>query len=286
MTIASTGTGAHNVVGSKPSSNVAVGGRSWSEHFHCSRLQWRPCSGPQALPGEPLVRESRDGDVSVFRITSADGGEKIYRIDLSHHHSPAYRRGPNLLKKWESYRLGAFVCFNTNQFTGQELCKTRDPKIYNPQQLDVAGWVAAFKEAGMKYAVLTTRHTSGFLLWDSATTDFDVASSGNTTDVCKEFVKECRRQGLSRRSTTASGAERWNPDPNARAIILAQLYELATQYGEIPYFWIDMKNWAPADLSTQEIYDCLKTLQPNCVVEVQPARPRRHEDRLLSHGCR
>jgi hypothetical protein len=57
------------------------------------------------------------------------------------------------------------------------------------------------------------------------------------------------------------------PNPNARAIILAQLHELATQFGEIPYFWIDMKNWAPADLSTQEIYDALKNLQPNCVVE-------------------
>ena len=153
-------------------------------------------------------------------------------------------------------------------FTGEEFCKTRDPKVYNPPQLDVAGWVAAFKAAGMKYAVLTTRHTSGFLLWDSATTDFDVASSGNTTDVCKEFVNECRRQGLVPAFYYCLwGGKDWKPNPNARAIILAQLYELATQYGEIPYFWIDMKNWAPADLSTQEIYDGLKTLQPNCVVE-------------------
>jgi hypothetical protein len=43
-------------------------------------------------------------------------------------------------------------------------------------------------------------------------------------------------------------------------------YELATQYGEIPYFWLDMMNWAPPDLSTQEIYDALKSLQPNAVV--------------------
>ena len=28
------------------------------------------------------------------------------------------------------------------------------------------------KQAGMKYAVLTARHTSGFLLWDSATSEF------------------------------------------------------------------------------------------------------------------
>ena len=216
---------------------------------------------------EPTVQETREGGYSVIKIKAPDGGEKVYRIDLSHRHSPASEK-TEVLKKWESYRLGAFVCFNTNQFTGEEFCNTSDPKIYNPRQLDVAGWVAAFKAAGMKYAVLTTRHTSGFLLWDSATTDFDVAQSGNTTDVCKEFVKECRRQGLTPAFYYCLwGGKDWNPDPNARAVILAQLYELATQYGEIPYFWIDMKCWAPADLSTQEIYDCLKSLQPNCVVE-------------------
>ena len=136
-----------------------------------------------------------------------------------------------------------------------------------PPQLDVAGWVTAFKEAGMKYAVLTTRHCSGFLLWNSATTDFDVARSGNTTDVCREFVKQCRRQGLAPAFYYCLWGGKWHPHPNARAMILAQLYELATRYGEIPYFWIDMMNWAPADLSTQEIYDMLKTLRPNAVVE-------------------
>jgi len=168
----------------------------------------------------------------------------------------------------QAYRRGAFVCFNTNQFTGEELCKARDAKIYDPRQLDVAGWIAAFRDAGMKYAVLTVRHTSGFLLWDSATTDFDIATSGNTTDVCREFVKECRRQGLVPAFYYCLwGGKAWNPRPNARAIVLAQLYELATRYGEIPFFWLDMKNWAPSDLSTQELYDELKTLQPNCVVE-------------------
>ena len=221
----------------------------------------------QLCAAEPAVHETREGSYSLIEIKALDGGKGVYRIDLSTRHSPASEK-TKVLKKWESYRLGAFVCFNTNQFTGEELCKTHDPKVYNPRQLDVAGWVAAFKQAGMKYAVLTTRHTSGFLLWDSATTNFDVAQSGNTTDVCKEFVKECRRQGLIPAFYYCLwGGKDWNPHPNARAIILAQLYELATQYGAIPYFWIDMKCWAPADLSTQEIYDCLKSLQPNCVVE-------------------
>lgn len=215
---------------------------------------------------EPVVKETREGGTSAIRITSTNGAEKVYRIDLSQRHSPATATN-DLLKKWESYRFGAFVCFNTNQFSGSEHCKISDPKLYNPQHLDIAGWVAAFKDAGMKYAVLTTRHTSGFLLWDSATTDFDVASSGNTTDVCREFVKECRHQGLAPAFYYCLWGGKWNPRPDARAIVLAQLYELVTQFGEIPYFWLDMMNWAPPDLSTQEIYDMLKTVQPNAVVE-------------------
>jgi Alpha-L-fucosidase len=215
---------------------------------------------------EPVVKETREGGTSVIRIIATDGVEKVYRIDLSQRHTPASEQNA-LLKKWESYRFGAFVCYNTNQFTGSELCSTSEPKIYNPKHLDVAGWVKAFKDAGMKYAVLTTRHNSGFLLWDSATTDFDVAFSGNTTNVCREFANECRRQGLAPAFYYCLWGGKWSPNPNARATVLAQLYELATQFGEIPYFWLDMGNWAPPDLSIQEIYDALKTLQPNAVVE-------------------
>jgi alpha-L-fucosidase len=220
-----------------------------------------------AHAAEPAVQETRENGVSVIHMRAAEGTEKTYRIDLSQRHSPVSERN-DIVRRWEAYRLGAFVCFNSNQFTGEEFCKLRDPKVYDPKQLDVAGWVSAFKAAGMKYAVLTTRHTSGFLLWDSATSEFDVAASGNTTDVCKEFVAECRKQGLVRAFYYCLwGGKGWYPNPNARAMILAQLYELATQYGEIPYFWIDMMCWAPANLSTQEIYDELKTLQPNCIVE-------------------
>lgn len=215
---------------------------------------------------EPVVREVREGAASVLQICAADGGQKTYRIDLSPRHTPA-SEGDARLKQWEAYRLGAFLCFNSNQFSGSEHCLITDPKLYNPPSLDVAGWVAAFKQAGMRYAVLTTRHTSGFLLWDSATTEFDVASSGNPTDVCREFVQECRRQGIVPAFYYCLwGGGEWKPDPNARAMILAQLHELATGYGEIPYFWLDMKNWAPADLSTQEIYDALKSVQPEAVV--------------------
>ena len=219
------------------------------------------------LSAEPTIRETREGGNSVIHIKATDGGEKVYRIDLSQRHSPASEQN-DLLKKWESYRFGAFVCFNTNQFTGEEFCKTSDPEVYNPQHLDVAGWVAAFKDAG--HEVRRADHPA----------HLGLPALGQCHHRFRRGLQRQHhgclpgvRQGMPPPRACPGvlllplGRQDWNPHPNARAIILAQLYELATQFGEIPYFWIDMKNWAPADLSTQEIYDELKTLQPNCVVE-------------------
>lgn len=225
-----------------------------------------PAGGPTG-PEPAVTAVSKPGGVTEITIAPAEGGKPVvYRLDLSKHFSPAGEKTP-ALTAWESYRFGAFVCFGSNQFSGSEHCGTRDPKIYNPTALDVPGWIAAFKQAGMKYAVLTARHTSHFLLWDSATTTCDVASSGNKTDVVEAFVTACRREGIAPGLYYCMwGGKKFNPHPNARAIILAQLYELATRYGRIPYFWIDMMNWTPADLSVQDVYDAIKSVQPEAIV--------------------
>ena len=71
---------------------------------------------------EPVVKETREGGTSALRSTLAHAAEKTYRIDLSQRHSPATER-TDLIKNWESYRFGAFVCFNSNQFSGIEIYK-------------------------------------------------------------------------------------------------------------------------------------------------------------------
>jgi hypothetical protein len=218
--------------------------------------------------GEPKVVEQQTSDgLTELRVVSEAGKTlATYRADLKHHHEPA-TSDSGLIRQWEQYRFGGFFCFNDNQFDGREFSQNKDAKLYNPTHLDVAGWAVAMKNAGMKYAVLTTRHTSGFLLWDSATSEFDVASSPDKTDVAGQFARECRKQGIAPGFYYCLwGGKGWMPHPNARAIILAQLHELASRYGEIPYFWIDMGNWRPADLSPQEIYDLIKNQQPKAVV--------------------
>ena len=48
----------------------------------------------------------------------------------------------------------------------------------------------------MKYVILVTKHHDGFCLWDSQYTEYDVARSGNTTNVIEAVARECKKQGI------------------------------------------------------------------------------------------
>ena len=115
-----------------------------------------------------------------------------YGQDKQRSFHPATSRSAEI-KKWEDLKFGAFVHFNDNTFMGTEFSKNTDPDVFNPEKLDMDGMVEAFKEAGVSYAVLTARHTSGFCLWNSKTTSFDVESGKTGVDVVGEFVNACRK---------------------------------------------------------------------------------------------
>lgn len=225
-----------------------------------------------ALAAEPKVAETRQANgLSVLRVTAGDGRElAAYSMDLGRHHYPATTADDPLVKKFQSWKYGAFLCFNSNQFSGGEYCTGQDPvRDFRPTALDVQQWVQTIKAAGMNYAVLTVRHTSEFLLWDSQTSEIKVTRSAYGKDLVREYVEECRKQGIEPGIYYCLWGNGWRPNPNARAIILAQLHELATNYGPIPYFWLDMPHrtgWLAKDLSQQEIYDALKNIHPETIV--------------------
>lgn len=217
--------------------------------------------------GKPRITETLLADgTTQLRISRDSGkGPLLYHLDLTKDYSPAASQTPEI-KQWENYKFGAFLCFNTNQFSGNEFCSLTDPMQYNPTHLNVRKWVKTIKQLGMKYAVLTVRHTSGFLLYDSPTTNFDVASSGNKTDVVRDFVDSCRKEKIAPCLYYCLWGGDFNPDPKARETILAQLYELSSNYGKIACFWIDMNIWGPKDLPAQTIYNALKSRQPESIV--------------------
>ena len=44
----------------------------------------------------------------------------------------------------------------------------------------------------MKYVILVSKHVDGFCLWDSRYTNYDVASSGNKTNVVEKVHRPAK----------------------------------------------------------------------------------------------
>jgi len=207
-------------------------------------------------------------------------GFLFFSFSIKEHkrYSPANQENKQI-KEWEKLRFGAFVHFNDNTSIEQEISKNIDVKVFNPVNLDFDALMSTFQKAGVKYAILTTRHTSGFCLWDSKTTQFDVANSPFKKDVVKLFVESCRKHDIKPCFYYCLwGGKDWNPknwNPTIKAelegttpkkIILQQLTELAENYGDIYEFWLDMQCWADTLLTPQESYDLLKSKNPKAFV--------------------
>ena len=72
-----------------------------------------------------------------------------------------------------------------------ELPRTFDPYRWNPHVIAVLA-----RLAGMKYIVFTTKHHSGFCMWDTRTNDFNIMHTPYQKDLLKEFVEATRAEGL------------------------------------------------------------------------------------------
>jgi alpha-L-fucosidase len=189
------------------------------------------------------------------------------------------------MKTWINYRYGMFIHYGMNTFVGtQQVPKPPPATTYSPPPIDVDAWIKLAKDAGMKYAVLTTKHSGGFCLWDSKALwhgkefDYDVAASGNKTDVVKAFVNACKKYGIAPGfyyCLSDTYANQSAPIPKLFSVGLmpddafelakAQLAELATNYPDCRYFWLDTPQTATA-AQQAVFYDLLRRKNPENVV--------------------
>jgi alpha-L-fucosidase len=69
------------------------------------------------------------------------------------------------------------------------------PQTFNPKKFDPDEIATLAKLAGMKYIMFTTKHHSGFCMWDTKTTDFNIMNTPYKKDLLKEMVEATRRAG-------------------------------------------------------------------------------------------
>ncbi len=131
------------------------------------------------------------------------------------------------------------------------------PKLFNPRKYNPDEWAELAKLAGMKYVVFTTKHHSGFCMWDTKTTDFNVMKTPYNKDLQKELVAAFRKQGIAIGFYFSPDDFQWlyknnkpvarYPHPGVRpqdnpglmALDKAQVAELLRNYGKIDFFFID-----------------------------------------------
>ncbi len=174
-------------------------------------------------------------------------------------------------------RFGMFIHFNMPTFMNEDWPDPdAPPALFNPTKLDCGQWAKAAKSANMSYGALTTKHHSGFCIWDTKTTGYNVMNSPLKRDVVKEYVEAFRKEGLKVMLyySILDTHHKIRPGYITREkveMIKAQLTELLTNYGKIEALIID--GWdAPwsrisyEQVPFEEIYRLIKTLQPECLV--------------------
>ncbi|MFT3935602.1 MAG: alpha-L-fucosidase [Chitinophagaceae bacterium] len=73
---------------------------------------------------------------------------------------------------------------------------TELPQTFNPSKFDPTEIATLAKLAGMKYIMFTTKHHSGFCMWDTKTTPYNIMNTPYHKDLLKEFVEATRKAGL------------------------------------------------------------------------------------------
>ena len=131
------------------------------------------------------------------------------------------------------------------------------------------------REAGMRYAVLTTRHHEGFSLYDTrGLSDFDSPHSPANRDLVAEFADGCRAEGIVpffyhttldwRRDSARCDAARFDEYLD---YLHASVELLCRHYGEIGGLWFD-GNWSRPDADWKEdrLYAMIRRHQPGAMI--------------------
>ena len=91
-----------------------------------------------------------------------------------------------------SYGMGEWAqfseCYRNSEWEKQT-------ENFKPKPGCTDEWCRLAKDAGARYAVMTTRHHEGFSLWDSKTNPYNSMNACGR-DLVREFCESCRKYGL------------------------------------------------------------------------------------------
>ena len=174
---------------------------------------------------------------------------------------------------WE---FGAFFHFGIRTFyEGHRDWDGREsemiPEGFLPSQLNCDQWMENIKEAGCKYAILTTKHHDGFSLWPSKYSTYSVKYSpykDGKGDVVREFTDSCRKYGIKigLYYSPAQFDLKISDSKEYDDYFINQITELLSDYGKIDYIWFDGCGSENHEYDKPRIIKTIRTLQPDIMI--------------------
>ena len=190
---------------------------------------------------------------------------------------------------------------------------------FDPDLYDAREWARQAKAAGMKYAVMTTKHHEGFCMFDSQYTDYKCTNTRAGRDLIREYVDSFRAEGMKigfyyslidwhhpdftidpihpQRNLPRETVEELNAkrDMHRYAQYMRnKVQELLTNYGKIDILWFDFsypdncpadKPWLVGkgrkDWESEELIALARRLQPGIMIDNRADI----EQDLWTRGC-
>ena len=130
------------------------------------------------------------------------------------------------------------------------------PKTFDPTHLDPDALARLASLSGFRYMVFTTKHHSGFAMWDTKTVPFSIANTPYKQDITRQLFTAFRAQGLAAGvyfspddflwlHTHGKDIQRLLPgvqpsaNPGLLALDQAQVTELMKGYGPVSVVFFD-----------------------------------------------
>lgn len=155
-------------------------------------------------------------------------------------------------------------------------------KGFNPEKFDADTWVRLAHDAGAKYIVFTAKHHEGYAMFQTKASSFNLLDTTPfKRDPVKELAEAARKYGLKLGlyysqnldwHHPGGGGGGWDPkhsgDPDkyVDSIVIPQLRELLTNYGDIAMIWWDIPGGAIDKKRAERILKVVHELAPNVVM--------------------
>ena len=189
---------------------------------------------------------------------------------------------------WQNAEMAAVFHYDLHVFDGKvynqaynRITPIPDYNIFNPEKLDIDQWVKSAKDAGVKIAILTATHETGFALFQSDSNPYSMKAlkwQNGKGDLLRDFKEACERHGLQAgvyigirwnsfygiHDFKVEGESQFakNRQQHYNTMVEGMVKEIFTNYGDWAMVWFDGGAHGP-EQGGPDVLSLFEKYQPN-----------------------